>query len=119
MDHEDKKGIPRRQSKPRKESAPKLTDQQQAEVDRAVAAAIIQFQEQIEGERTKQKYADLETIDNMLSDHIGPYILIGFNLNNEPIEIFSANNALESSALAEHFKKVFVERSIRHSSDLM
>lgn len=119
MDHEDKKGIPRRQSKPRKEAAPKLTAEQQAEVNRAIEAAMIQFDQQLETERTKQKYADLETIDHMLSEHVGPYILIGYNLNNEPIEIFSANNALESAALTEHFKKVFIERSIKHGTDLM
>lgn len=119
MDHEDKKGIPRRQSKPRKEPGSKLTEAQQAEVNKAFSAAVLQFQQQVEQERTKQKYADLETIDSILSEHMGPYILIGFNLNNEPIQIFNANNELESCALSDHFKKVFIERTVKLGTDLM
>lgn len=119
MGHEDKKVIPRRQSKPRKEAAPKLTAEQQAEVDKAVQLAVLQFHEQVEQQRTVQNHADLEMLDTMLSEHIGPYILIGFNLNNEPIEIFNAGNALEAGALADHFKKVFIERTVKHGHDIM
>ena len=115
MDPEDKKSIPRRQSKPRT----KMSTTEQAEVSELIRAAFVQYQEDVEKQKFNQKGADLEFIDTMLSEHIGPYMLIGFNLNNEPIEIFSAKNTMEALAISEHFKRVFTERAIKSNLGFM
>ena len=119
MDHEDKKNIPRRQSVPRVKSEANLTKKQKEQIDDTIFESNIQYEQQVEQMRTDQQLLDLETIDTILSEHVGPFILIGFDLNNEPIEIFHANSALEACALSDHFKKVFVERTVRHNTELL
>jgi hypothetical protein len=109
MDPEDKKAIPRRQSKPRA----KISAAEQAEVSELIRTAFVQYQEDIEKQRLNQKGTDIEFLDGMISEHTGPYMLIGFNLNNEPIEIFSAKNAMEALALSELFKRAFADRAVK------
>jgi hypothetical protein len=37
---------------------------------------------------------------------MGPYILIGYDLNSQPVEIISAQNPAENDALLERFRRV-------------
>jgi hypothetical protein len=110
MDNADKKTIPRRQSNLNKKRSVELTKEQHIEVDKAIQTAAIQYKEQVEKAKENHNREDLDILDNVISEYLGSYILIGYNLNNESVEMSNCSNALEAHGLAEHFKRVFMER---------
>jgi hypothetical protein len=118
MDHNDKQSIPRRQAKSSKKEPVKLSKEQLKELDAIIRTSQLQYREQIEKEREKHNQFDMDKLDNLLSEYLGSYILIGYNLNNESVEMSSCNNQMEASALTDHFKKAFLERTSRYGSEM-
>ena len=54
----------------------------------------------------KEKKREIETLDGQIREFLGPYMLIGYDLNNNPVEIVSANSTAENDALLERFRRV-------------
>jgi hypothetical protein len=104
---EDKKSIPRRQS------GKGVSKEESKENTKMIQTAHLQYKQQVEKERQKAQYADMSAIHAMLTEYLGPFILIGFDLQNESVELVNIKNALEKNAIESHLKKVFVERVIK------
>lgn len=110
MDNADKKAIPRRQSNLNKKRSVELTKEQHIEMDKVIQTAAIQYKDQVAKEKENHNREDLDMLDNIISEYMGSYILIGYNLNNESVEMSNCSNNLEANALTEHFKRVFLEK---------
>lgn len=61
----------------------------------------------------KKRICDQKRISNFLSEFLGPYMLVGYSLNEEEVCILHSNSPLESRALTslvdEMVEKVFLD----------
>jgi hypothetical protein len=68
---------------------------------------IVQFEYQkIKTNVIKEKKAEIETLELLIKEFLGPYILIGYDLNSNPIEMVSAASTAEHDALLERLRRV-------------
>jgi hypothetical protein len=68
---------------------------------------IAQFEYQkIKTNVIKEKKAEIETLELLIKEFLGPYILIGYDLNSNPIEMVSAASTAEHDALLERLRRV-------------
>ena len=54
----------------------------------------------------KEKKKEIEALDQMIKEFIGPFMLIGYDLTNNPIEMVSASSPAEHDALLERLRRV-------------
>lgn len=54
----------------------------------------------------KEKKKEIEALDQMIKEFIGPFMLIGYDLSNNPIEMVSASSPAEHDALLERLRRV-------------
>ena len=82
-----------------------IDPQLEKEIAAAMKMAEIQFGRiQLEVLKTVQK--DFDALNAQIREFMGPYMLIGYDLSNNPIEIIAASNTAERDALMERFRKV-------------
>ena len=83
----------------------KLTSEEQKKIQEAIRLAQLEFAK-IKTSVVKEKRREIETLDSTLKEFIGPFMLIGYDLNNNPIEMVSASSAAEHDALLERLRRV-------------
>lgn len=83
----------------------KLTSEEQKKIQEAIGLAQLEFAK-IKTSVVKEKRREIETLDSTLKEFIGPFMLIGYDLNNNPIEMVSASSAAEHDALLERLRRV-------------
>jgi len=83
----------------------KLTLEEQKKIQEAIRHAQLEFAK-IKTSVVKEKRREIETLDSTLKEFIGPFMLIGYDLNNNPIEMVSASSAAEHDALLERLRRV-------------
>ena len=83
----------------------KLTSEEQKKIQEAIRLAQLEFAK-IKTRVVKEKRREIETLDSTLKEFIGPFMLIGYDLNNNPIEMVSASSAAEHDALLERLRRV-------------
>lgn len=54
----------------------------------------------------KEKKKEIEALDEQIREFLGPFILIGYDMSNNPVEMVSASNPAEYDALLERFRRV-------------
>jgi hypothetical protein len=54
----------------------------------------------------KARKKELEVLDSTIKEFMGPLILIGYDLNDDPIEMVSASTQSEHDALVERLRRV-------------
>jgi hypothetical protein len=82
-----------------------LPDSEQKKMMEMVAFAQMQYNS-IKQKIVKEQKREFDALNAQIKEFMGPYMLIGFDLNNNPVEIVSAMDAAENDALLERFRKV-------------
>jgi hypothetical protein len=54
----------------------------------------------------KDKQHEISALEGQIKEFMGPFMLLGYDLNNNPIELVSANSTAEHDALLERFRRV-------------
>jgi hypothetical protein len=54
----------------------------------------------------KDKQNEILALENQIKEFMGPFMLIGYDINNNPVEMVSASSTAEHDALLERFRRV-------------
>jgi len=54
----------------------------------------------------KERRGEIAALETQIKEFMGPFMLIGYDINNNPIELISANSTAENDALLERFRRV-------------
>jgi hypothetical protein len=71
-----------------------------------VRNAQLEYYNKIKTNIIKEKRREIEALDTQIKEFIGPYMLIGYDLNDNPIEMVSAKTPAERDAILERLRKV-------------
>lgn len=82
-----------------------LTAEEEKKIQEAINLAQLEYAK-IKTGVVKEKRREIETLDSTLKEFIGPFMLIGYDLHNNPIEMVSASSAAEHDALLERLRRV-------------
>ena len=94
-----------------------VSEIEQKKIQEMIMLANIEFAK-IKNKITKEKKREIDSLDSQIREFLGPYMLIGYDLNNNPVEIVSTNNAAENDALLERFRRVMykINQNIANSN---
>ncbi len=97
---------------------PTLTPQELKNHEEMLQLARLEYFKDLKNKIVKEKKREISSLDDQIKEYIGPYILIGYDLNNNPVEIVSAQNAAEHDALLERFRRVMykINQNIMNSN---
>lgn len=82
-----------------------ITTAEQKKLQEMIALAQLEYQK-IKTTVVKEKKKELETLDLQIKEFVGPFMLIGYDLSNNPIEMISASSPAEHDALLERLRRV-------------
>jgi hypothetical protein len=88
------------------ESTPTLPAVEQKALEDMVRLAQLEYLKSVKSKVIKEKRREISALDDQIKEFMGPYILIGYDLNSQPVEIISAQNPAENDALLERFRRV-------------
>ena len=57
----------------------------------------------------KAKKQEIETLEGMIREFMGPFLLIGYDLHNDAVEMISANTTAEYDSLLERLRRVYAK----------
>ena len=66
----------------------------------------------------KDKQNEIFALESQIKEFMGPFLLLGYDLNNNPVEMVSANSTAEHDALLERFRRVMykINQNIANSN---
>lgn len=82
-----------------------ISPEEQKKIQEMIALAQLEFQK-IKTNVVKEKKREIETLDTLIKEFVGPFMLIGYDLSNNPIEMVSATSPAEHDALLERLRRV-------------
>lgn len=83
-----------------------LTQNEQAALNDMLQLAKLEYMKSLKNKIVKEKHREIDSLDQQIKEFLGPYMLIGYDLNNQPVEIVSAENPAHYDALLERFRRV-------------
>jgi hypothetical protein len=54
----------------------------------------------------KDKHNEIAALESQIKEFMGPFMLIGYDISNNPVELVSASSPAEHDALLERFRRV-------------
>ena len=54
----------------------------------------------------KEKRLEIEALDSQIKEFMGPFMLIGYDLNNRPVEMISCSSSAEQDAILERLRRL-------------
>lgn len=87
-------------------SANIITQGEQAALNEMLQLAKLEYMKSLKNKIVKEKHREIDSLDQQIKEFLGPYMLIGYDLNNQPVEIVSAENPAHYDALLERFRRV-------------
>lgn len=87
-------------------SIPAISPQEAKALEELTQLARLEYFKALKTKIIKEKDREITSLDDQIREFLGPYILIGYDLNNQPVEIVSAQNPAEHDALLERFRRV-------------
>ena len=93
------------------------SDIEQKKMQEMIMLANMEFAK-LKNKIVREKRKEIDSLDCRIKEFLGPYMLIGYDLNNNPVEIVSANSAAENDALLERFRRVMfkINQNIANSN---
>jgi len=66
----------------------------------------------------KDKHNEIAALECQIKEFMGPFMLIGYDINNNPVEMVSANSVAEHDSLLERFRRVMfkINQNIANSN---
>lgn len=86
-------------------SAALISETEQRRLQEMLILANLEYNK-IKSKVVREKRREIDSLDTQIKEFLGPYILIGYDLNNCPVEIVSAGSPAENDALLERFRRV-------------
>lgn len=87
-------------------SAVDITQAEQAALAEMLQLAKLEYFKNLKSKIVKEKHREIDALDQQIKEFLGPYVLIGYDLNNQPVEIVSADSPAYYDALLERFRRV-------------
>jgi len=82
------------------------TPAEQAAITEMIQLAKLEYMKTLKGKIVSEKRKEINSLDMQIKEFLGPYMLIGYDLNNQPVEIVSAEDPAAHDALLERFRRV-------------
>ena len=82
------------------------TPAEQAAITEMIQLAKLEYMKTLKGKIVSEKRNEINSLDMQIKEFLGPYMLIGYDLNNQPVEIVSAEDPAAHDALLERFRRV-------------
>ena len=83
-----------------------ISAEEQANMAKMLQLARIEYLKTVNKEIVKEKRREIDSLDVQIREYLGTYMLIGYDLNNQPVEIVSADSPASNDALLERFRRV-------------
>jgi hypothetical protein len=83
-----------------------MTQAEQASINQMIQLAKLEYMKTLKNNIVNEKRREIDSLDTQIKEFMGPYMLIGYDLNNQPVEIVSAENPASHDALLERFRRV-------------
>jgi hypothetical protein len=87
-------------------AASNLTPAEHNNIQEMLQLAKLEYMKSITQKVIKEKRREINSLDKQIKEFLGPYMLIGYDLNNQPVEIISADDTASHDALLERFRRV-------------
>jgi hypothetical protein len=85
-----------------------LSEVEQQKIQDIISLAQLEFSK-IKTSIIKEKKKEIDTLEIVVKEFMGPFMLMGYDLNDNPIEMVSANSPAEYDALLERLRRVVVK----------
>lgn len=82
-----------------------VSDNDQKKIDELIQHSQLEYSK-IKNSFIKEKKKEIDALNHQIKEFVGPYILIGYDLNNNPIEVVSANSQSDHDALLERLRRL-------------
>ena len=92
------------------ENAINITTAEQKKMQDMIMHAQLEFAK-IKTQVVREKKREIDALNFIIKEFMGPFILIGYDLNNNPIEMISANSTAEHDAILERLRRVMYKIS--------
>ena len=83
-----------------------ISPKEQASMLDMIQLAKLEYMKSLNGKIVNEKRREIDSLDMQIKEFLGPYMLIGYDLNNQPVEIVSASDPASHDALLERFRRV-------------
>jgi len=83
-----------------------MSQAEQANIQQMIQLAKLEFMKTVKNNIVNEKRREIDSLDMQIKEFLGPYMLIGYDLNNQPVEIVSASDPASHDALLERFRRV-------------
>ena len=100
------KPAPAQPVQPPVDAAPVLSQVEQASLQDMLQLAKLEYFKNLKQKVVKEKHREIDSLDQQIKEFLGSYMLIGYDLNNQPVEIVSAGDPASHDALLERFRRV-------------
>ena len=87
-------------------SAEQVDGVQRAEITEMLQLAKLEYLKSLKSKIIKEKRREIDSLDQQIKEFLGPYMLIGYDLNDQPVEMFSADSQTHYDALLERFRRL-------------
>lgn len=88
------------------DAAPVLSQTEQVNIQEMLHLAKLEYLKNLKQKVVKEKRREINSLDQQIKEFLGSYMLIGYDLNNQPVEIVSADDPASHDALLERFRRV-------------
>lgn len=77
-----------------------------AAIQEMLQLAKIEYLKSLKHKIIKEKRREIDSLDQQIKEFLGPYMLIGYDLNDQPVELISAESPTQYDALLERFRRI-------------
>lgn len=94
-----------------------ISESDQKRLQEMVMLANLEYSK-LKNKVLREKKREIDSLDGQIKEFLGAYMLIGYDLNNNPVEIISAGSTAENDALLERFRRVMfkINQNITNSN---
>ena len=83
-----------------------VTVSEAAAMQEMIQLAKLEYLKTLKHKIVKEKRREIDSLDQQIKEFLGPYMLIGYDLNDQPVELISAESATQYDALLERFRRI-------------
>jgi hypothetical protein len=87
-----------------------ISNAEQKKIQDMLMHAQLEFAK-IKTQVVREKKREIDTLNFVIKEFMGPFILIGYDLNNNPVEMISASSTAEHDAILERLRRVMYKIS--------
>jgi hypothetical protein len=77
-----------------------------AAMQEMIQLAKLEYLKSLKHKIVKEKRREIDSLDQQIKEFLGPYMLIGYDLNDQPVELISAESPTQYDALLERFRRI-------------